>query len=73
MHQGMTLIPYRQGIVRLTVNGRYAVACEWAAPAIRDILADRTLHDWAAAQTEHDPMHGRGVNYGVMLPAGIAP
>ena len=65
--------PIPAGYVPLAVNGRYAVACEWAAPAIRDILADRTLHDWAATRTEHDLMHGRGVNYGVMLPAGIAP
>lgn len=58
------------GYMRVSVNGRQAVACAWAAPAIRTILAAGTLHDWAASQPGHDTMHGRGVNYGVMLPAG---
>jgi hypothetical protein len=59
------------GYVNLKINGRYAVACSWAAQAIREILADRTLHEWAAAQAGHDSLHGRGINYGVILPAGI--
>jgi hypothetical protein len=62
-----------KGYVRLKVNGRYAVACEWASAAIRDLLAENTLHEWAAAQKDHVPMHGRGINYGVMLPAGKDP
>jgi len=49
------------------------VACSWATSAIRDILTDHTLHDWAAAQTNPDLMHGRGINYGVTLPAGVEP
>ena len=59
------------GYIQLTVNGQYAVACQWAAPAIRELLTNSTLHDWAAAQKDHEPMHGRGINYGVMLPAGF--
>ena len=65
--------PAPPGYLRLTVNGRYAVACEWAVPVIRDLLSKSTLHDWAAAQTYHDQMHGRGVNYGVTLPTGSGP
>lgn len=62
-----------EGYVRLSVKGRQAVACTWAAPVIRDLLADHTLHQWAASQRPHDLMHGRGVNYGVTLPAGSEP
>jgi len=36
-------------------------------------LANEPFNDWAAAQTDHEPMHGRGINYGVMLPAGSNP
>jgi len=55
------------------VNGRYAVACTWAAPSVRNLVTVHTLHDWAAAQRDHALMHGRGLNYGVMLPAGDIP
>jgi 3-deoxy-D-manno-octulosonic acid kinase len=57
------------GYTQLTVNGKLAVACQWAAPAIRELLSNSTLHDWASAQKNHEPMHGRGINYGVILPA----
>lgn len=62
-----------QGYLRLAVSGRSAVACDWAAPAIREIIAERTLHGWAASQADHESMHGRGINYGVILPAGKEP
>lgn len=58
------------GYLRLTVNGRSAVVSVWAAAAIRTLLAEGTLHDWAASQKVSDPLQGRGINYGVMLPAG---
>jgi len=70
--KGETFRPPK-GYFQVTVNGRYAVACTWAAPAIRNLITVRTLHDWAAAQEDHDQLHGRGVNYGVMLPAGKEP
>lgn len=63
--------PTPAGYDRLSVNDRLAIACHWAAPAIRDLLANSTLHDWAAAQRDHEPMRGRGINYGVILPAGV--
>lgn len=62
--------PSPAGYSRLMVSGRSAVTCNWAALAIRELLAHGTLHEWAAAQKDHAPMHGRGINYGVTLPAG---
>lgn len=62
--------PVPEGYVQLSINNRYAVACNWAAPAISELLARATLHDWAAAQRDREPMHGRGINYAVILPAG---
>jgi len=62
--------PIPAGYVQLTVNGRLVVACQWAATVIQDLLAESTLHDWASSQTDHDPMYGRGINYGVIIPAG---
>jgi hypothetical protein len=59
-----------KGYVCLKVDGRYAVAREWAAPALRELLADTSLYEWAAAQTDKDLMYGRGASYGVVLPAG---
>ncbi len=61
------------GYIQLSVNGRFAVVCQWAATAIRNLLTERTLHDWAAAQKDHELLHGRGINYGVMFPAGREP
>ncbi|NVN89327.1 MAG: hypothetical protein HXX11_01875 [Desulfuromonadales bacterium] len=60
------------GYVRFQHGDCHVVACEWAAPAIRGALAQGTLHEWAAAQDTCDPMRGRGISYGVMLPAGPA-
>jgi len=70
--KGETFRPPK-GYFQVTVNGRYAVACTWAAPAIRNLITVSTLHNWAAAQEGHDPLHGRGINYGVMFPAGRDP
>jgi len=67
---GSNAYPLPRGYVRLKADGRSAVACEWAAAIIHDLLTEGTLHDWAAAQKDHAPMHGRGINYGVTLPAG---
>jgi len=61
------------GYIQLTVNGRSVVVCQWAAAAIRDLLAEHTLHNWASTQIDHVQMHGRGINYGVILPAGVKP
>lgn len=61
------------GYVRFNLGHYRVVACEWAAPAIREALARGTLHQWAAAQEKRDPMRGRGISYGVLLPAGPAP
>ena len=58
------------GYVRFLSGNCRVVACEWAAPAIREALAASTLHGWAAARETHDPMRGRGISYGVTLPAG---
>jgi 3-deoxy-D-manno-octulosonic acid kinase len=62
--------PLPEGYIQLTINNCQAVACTWAAPALSALLAEGTLHEWAAAQPDREVMHGRGVNYGVMLPAG---
>jgi hypothetical protein len=61
------------GYVRFLFGNCRGVACEWAAPAIREALGNGTLHEWAAAQEMRDLMRGRGVSYGVTLPAGPAP
>ena len=58
-----------KGYVCLSVNGRTAVACHWAVPAFRNILENQTLHDWAAAQSQQEQFTGRGINFGVYLPA----
>lgn len=59
-----------EGYVSLYVNGITAVACKWAADAVAQIIARQTLHQWAAGQNPNEQFMGRGVNYGVMLPAG---
>lgn len=46
------------------------LAREWAAEAVRDALGAGTLYRWAAAQKSADLFRGRGVSYGVDLPAG---
>jgi tRNA A-37 threonylcarbamoyl transferase component Bud32 len=60
------------GYVQLKVAGKTAIACQWAAPVISEILAGQTLHAWAADQS-HERMIGRGINYAVTLPAGMEP
>lgn len=65
---GLTRLP--DGYVALAAGGRQAVARAWSAPAIAAILAGATLHDWAAAREAREEMSGRGVSYGVSLPAG---
>lgn len=62
--------PLPDGYVRVSVNGNLAIACNWAADAIGVILAKGTLHAWAAGQSRQEQFTGRGVNYGVILPAG---
>ena len=47
------------------------MACRWAADAISAILAEKTLHGWAAAQEPRQEMTGRGISYGVALQAGM--
>ncbi|WP_129128426.1 lipopolysaccharide kinase InaA family protein [Geomonas oryzae] len=54
--------------LQFVVAGRRVVARAWAADAVREALTAPTLHDWAAARTERDVMHGRGACYGVTLP-----
>ena len=61
------------GYTRFQFGNCRVVACEWAALAIREALSKATLHEWAAAQKVCDKMRGRGISYGVMLPAGPAP
>jgi hypothetical protein len=61
------------GYVRFEVNGVRIVVREWGEAAIREQLTYGTLYDWAAAQHSPDLMQGRGVNYGVMFPAGVEP
>lgn len=59
------------GYVRFEVGGMRGAALEWALPAIRDALtAGLTLHAWAGAQQNSERLYGRGINYGVLLPAG---
>ena len=58
------------GYVRIAAGGRTGVACAWAAATVQDLLHRGTLRAWAAAQPTHERLHGRGVAYGVTLPAG---
>jgi len=58
------------GYVSFVSGNCRVVACEWAAQAIREALEDNTLHGWAAARETRDPLRGRGISYGVTLPAG---
>lgn len=58
------------GYTRFEVAGQHGVAREWALPAICDALASSTLHIWAARQKNCEHFYGRGINYGVLLPAG---
>ncbi|NJD91143.1 MAG: hypothetical protein FIA91_06475 [Geobacter sp.] len=62
-----------EGYVGLSVNGTAAVVCQWAADAVRDIVTRQTLHQWAAGQKPNEQFMGRGINYGVLLPAGSQP
>lgn len=58
------------GYDNLSINGITTVACKWATNAIAEIVARQTLHQWAASQRQNEQFIGRGINYGVMLPAG---
>jgi hypothetical protein len=60
------------GYVTLSVNGKRVLAREWAADAVRQAVATGTLYEWAAAQKDPDEMRGRGISYGVTIPAGYA-
>lgn len=65
--------PLPGNYVKLSINGITAVACKWAANSIKEIVARQTLHQWAASQSQKEQFMGRGVNYGVLLPAGKEP
>ena len=58
------------GYLSFTAGGGRVLAREWAARAVRDALACGSLYQWAAAQSSQDRMRGRGISYGVTLPAG---
>jgi hypothetical protein len=60
------------GYLDLTVHGKRVLVRAWAAEAVREALASGTLYGWAAAQQAPDLMRGRGISYGVTLPAGAA-
>jgi hypothetical protein len=57
------------GYLYLTVAGKVVIAREWAVDAIREALGFATVYEWAAAQNSPDLMRGRGISYGVKLPA----
>lgn len=48
------------------------LARDWAADAVREAVGSGTLYEWGALQPSPDLMRGRGVSYGVTLPAGAA-
>ncbi|HJV35507.1 lipopolysaccharide kinase InaA family protein [Geomonas sp.] len=52
------------------MHGRVVLARDWAVEAVREAVASQTLYEWAAAQPSPDLMRGRGISYGVDLPAG---
>lgn len=56
-----------EGYLSFEVAGSQVVARPWAARALRQALAQGTLHGWAAAQAGRDLMQGRGACYGVTL------
>jgi len=58
------------GYLTFRVRGTRVLAREWAAEAVRAALGSGTLYQWAAAQSSPDLMRGRGISYGVSLPAG---
>jgi hypothetical protein len=61
------------GYLEFQVNGKRVLARNWAAEAVRDALDSGTIYSWAAAQSSPDLMRGRGISYGVTLPAGESP
>jgi len=58
----------QSGYVQLDVQGCQAVALDWAASAVAEILNTRPLHEWAARQPLREEMRGRGVIYSADLP-----
>jgi hypothetical protein len=58
--------------VQLAVNGSQAVALDWAASSVTDILNICTLQEWAALQPLREEMRGRGIIYSVDLPTNPA-
>jgi len=60
------------GYLDFKVGALRVLARDWAAPALRDALSSGTLYQWAAAQKAPDLMNGRGISYGVTLPAGTS-
>lgn len=61
-----------EGYLAFSVRGNRVLARDWAAEAVREALTCGTIYEWAAAQRHPDLMRGRGVSYGVDLPAGKA-
>lgn len=70
--RGASLNAAPAGYLDFTVAGVRVLARDWAAQALREALACATLYEWAAAQKSPDLMRGRGISYGVELPAGTA-
>jgi 3-deoxy-D-manno-octulosonic acid kinase len=60
-----------EGYESWSVGGKRVLARVWAADALREALAAGTLYRWAALQKSPDEMRGRGISYGVCLPAGV--
>jgi 3-deoxy-D-manno-octulosonic acid kinase len=58
------------GYIDFEFDGKRVLSRDWAAQAVTEALGAGTLYDWAAAQKAPDLMRGRGVSYGVTLPAG---
>lgn len=59
----------RCAYVQLDVRGCQAVALEWAASAIAEVLHLGSLYEWASRQPVKEEMRGRAVVYSVSLPA----
>ena len=58
----------RFGYVHLDLKGCQAVALDWAASAVAEILNTRPLHEWASRQPLREEMRGRGIIYSADLP-----
>jgi tRNA A-37 threonylcarbamoyl transferase component Bud32 len=58
------------GYLHFKVGATRVLARDWAAQALGEALEAGTLYDWASSQRSPDLMRGRGISYGVTLPAG---